>query len=111
MPISKKPCSMNWPPLVRPNKHADAGGNKMTTLNSTAVIGALVVMGASMAVAGNVKQTRLNLNPGAVLTIVNGGGSVSLHAGAELQVVINATTYSDKVEVDTRVTADRTRGE
>jgi len=85
--------------------------NKMTKLNSTAVIGALVIMSASMAVAGNVKQSRLNLNPGAVLTIVNGGGSVSLHAGTEQQVVINATTYSDKVEVDTRVTADRTRGE
>jgi hypothetical protein len=70
-----------------------------------------MILGAGLAVAGNVKQSRLNLGPGAVLTVVNGGGSVSLHPGNDRQVVVSATTYSDKVEADIHATPDGRRGE
>jgi hypothetical protein len=52
-----------------------------------------MILGAGLAVAGNVKQSRLNLGPGAVLTVVNGGGSVSLHPGNDRQVVVSAARW------------------
>jgi len=83
----------------------------MTNLTRTAYMAALLVVGANLAAAGATRQSRLNLGPGAVLTVVTSGGSVSLHPGTEQQVIVNSTTHSDRVEADVHATPDGKRGE
>ena len=83
----------------------------MTQLTKTAYVAAVLVLGANLAAAGTTRQARLNLGQGAVLTVVSRGGSVSLHPGTEQQVIVNSTTYSDRVEADIHATADGKRGE
>ncbi|HWZ43721.1 MAG TPA: DUF4097 family beta strand repeat-containing protein [Candidatus Saccharimonadales bacterium] len=83
----------------------------MTQLTKTAYVAAVLVLGAHLAAASPTRQSRLNLGQGAVLTIVSSGGSVSLHPGAEQQVIVNSTTHSERVEADVHATPDGKRGE
>lgn len=83
----------------------------MTKLHTTAVIGALLAISASVAVASTTKRVSLKLGPGAVLNVTNPAGSVVLRPGTDQQVIVNATIYSGKVEMDAYTTPDGKRGE
>jgi len=50
--------------------------------------------------ADNRKEFRYTVGPGASVTVTNGSGPVDVRGSAGRQVVIVATTHSDKVEVD-----------
>ena len=50
--------------------------------------------------ADNRKECRYNVAPGARVTVTNDSGPVEVRGSAGHQVVIAATTHSDKVEVD-----------
>jgi DUF4097 and DUF4098 domain-containing protein YvlB len=61
--------------------------------------------------ADNRKEAKLDIAPGGNLTIVNAGGSVTLHSGTGHQVIAAYTTHSDKVEVDQTATENKQRVE
>lgn len=50
--------------------------------------------------ADNRRECRYTVGPGASVTVTNGSGPVDIKGSAGRQVVIVATTHSDKVEVD-----------
>ncbi|HLY93163.1 MAG TPA: DUF4097 family beta strand repeat-containing protein [Candidatus Angelobacter sp.] len=80
------------------------------TASSSALLIALTLLLSSANAADNHKQSRLDIAPGGNVTIVNNGGSVTLHSAASgHQVLIAYTTHSDKVEVDQNATPDKQR--
>src|SRR5258708_12499682 len=75
-----------------------------------AAAGLAVTLCAALAhAAGSRQEARLEIAPGGTLTIVNAGGSVTLHSTAGRQVVVAYTTHSDKVEVDQITTENKQR--
>lgn len=77
-----------------------------------AILGGVLLAGSVLAMpAESARQTRLAIAPGGSVNVVNNCGSVTLHPGSPHQVVVNATTHSDKVEVDTNGVPDGKRVE
>jgi DUF4097 and DUF4098 domain-containing protein YvlB len=70
---------------------------------------AAALCAASSYAADNRKEAKLEIAPGGNVTIVNSGGSVTLHSAFGRQVLVAYTTHSDKVEVDQNSTADKQR--
>jgi DUF4097 and DUF4098 domain-containing protein YvlB len=79
---------------------------------STAIFAALSMLAVPVAMANDSQNhVKIKVAPGGVVNIVNNGGSVTLHPGSGQQVVVNATTHSDKVEVDSNGMPDGRRVE
>jgi len=75
-----------------------------------AVLGGLILVGSALSLAaGAARQIKLAIAPGGSVNVVNNCGSVTLHPGNQRQVVVNAATHSDKVEVDANSTPDGKR--
>jgi DUF4097 and DUF4098 domain-containing protein YvlB len=83
-----------------------------------AISGTLIVSAGVSATAQDVspsqskatrKEARLDVVPGATLSVVDNYGSVILRAGAGKQVVVASVLHSGKVEADENVTADKRR--
>ena len=55
---------------------------------------------ASAHATDNRKESKLEIAPGGNVTIVDSGGSVTLHSAPGHQVLVAYTTHSDKIEVD-----------
>src|ERR1700730_620311 len=113
MPTSKKPFCMKWRRSARLNKRT--GGTErimMKRIYSTAILGAAFAMMVAFAMASDSRNpVKLNIAPGGVVNIVNNNGSVTLHPGGSQQVIVNATSHSDKIEVDSNSTPDGKRVE
>jgi len=74
------------------------------------IVGATLMMAAKLALAGNSPhQFKLSVANGGLVNVVNSSGSVTVHQGTQRQVLVTATTHSDKVEVDTSSTPDNKR--
>ncbi|HEY6254114.1 MAG TPA: DUF4097 family beta strand repeat-containing protein [Candidatus Angelobacter sp.] len=81
----------------------------MTKLDA-AIFGGVLLLGSVLAdAAESSRQTRLPIAPGGSVSVVNNCGSVTLHPGNQRQVVVNATTHSDKIEVDANSISDGKR--
>src|SRR5439155_10689628 len=79
-------------------------------LLSTAMISTILMLGATLASAAQQpKPVKLNVAQGGAVNVVNGGGSVTVHAGAGNQVIFTGTTHSNKVEIDSSSTPDGRR--
>jgi len=79
-------------------------------LLSPAMISTILVLGAALASAAQQpKPVKLNVAQGGAVNVVNGGGSVTVHAGAGNQVIFTGTTHSNKVEIDSSSTPDGRR--
>src|SRR5579864_2570982 len=75
-----------------------------------AVLAGLILVGSALSLAaGAARQIKLAIAPGGSVNVVNNCGSVTLHPGNQRQVVVNAATHSDKVEVDANSTPDGKR--
>jgi DUF4097 and DUF4098 domain-containing protein YvlB len=61
----------------------------------------------ALAVAETKKEYRYNVGAKATVSIINTYGAVSVHPSTGNVVVVNATTYSDKVEVDQAQSGNR----
>ena len=61
----------------------------------------------TFAVAETKKEYRYNVGAKATVSIINTYGAVSVHPSTGNVVVVNATTYSDKVEVDQAQSGNR----
>jgi len=96
------------------NQFPTIAGREMRARRSRAhriaAAGLAVTLCAALAHAADSRQeARLEIAPGGNLTIVNAGGSVTLHSTAGRQVVVAYTTHSDKVEVDQITTENKQR--
>jgi DUF4097 and DUF4098 domain-containing protein YvlB len=68
---------------------------------SIALTGAAVTLFlASAHATDNRKESKLEIAPGGNVTIVDSGGSVTLHSAPGHQVLVAYSTHSDKIEVD-----------
>ena len=75
-----------------------------------AILGCVLLLGSAFAAAANpTRQIRLAIAPGGSVNVVDSCGSVTLHPGNQRQVLVNATTHSDKVEVDANSIAEGKR--
>src|SRR5258708_38352716 len=84
----------------------------MRRLYSTTIFAALSTLAVTIAMANDSQNhAKIKIAPGGVVNIVNNGGSVTLHPGGGQQVVVNATTHSGKVEVDSNGMPDGRRVE
>jgi DUF4097 and DUF4098 domain-containing protein YvlB len=83
----------------------------MKRLHPSILCGMLVLAAAPALRADSGRQTKLTIAAGGAVNIVNTCGSVTLHQSGQRQVTVNATTHSDKVEVDARSTPDGKRVE
>ncbi len=72
-----------------------------------AAVAVLACLSVAAFAAGNRKQLRYNVGSGATVNITNQFGPVVVKAQPGHQVVITATSHSDKVEVDGSQTAER----
>jgi DUF4097 and DUF4098 domain-containing protein YvlB len=61
----------------------------------------------AFAIAENKKEYRYNVGAKSTVSIINTYGAVSVHPSTGNVVVVNATTYSDKVEVDQAQSGNR----
>jgi hypothetical protein len=59
--------------------------------------------------ADSTKHAKFTIAPGGVVNVNTNAGSVTLHQGTGRQVLVNATTHSDKVEADLSSTSDQRR--
>jgi len=79
---------------------------------SRASFAAALLLAVTMAQATDAQNhAAIKIAPGGVVNIVNNSGSVTLHPGGSQQVIVNATTHSDKIEVDSNGTPDGKRVE
>src|ERR1017187_5845060 len=60
----------------------------------------VVLAGATLVLAENRKEYRFKVGRHASVTVMNQYGPISVKPGAVKEVIVTATTYSDKVEVD-----------
>jgi DUF4097 and DUF4098 domain-containing protein YvlB len=80
----------------RPNK-----GKRFMQRSHQAKLTVVVLLTlTTFAVAETKKEYRYNVGAKATVSIINTYGAVSVHPSTGNVVVVNATTYSDKVEVD-----------
>ncbi len=70
------------------------------SLNTTELTVIVLVTLATFAVAETKKEYRFEVGPKSKVSIINQFGSVSVKPSTGNVVVVNATTYSDRVEVD-----------
>jgi DUF4097 and DUF4098 domain-containing protein YvlB len=68
---------------------------------------AVVLVLATLAIAETKKEFRFTVGPRSKVSIINQFGSVSVKPSGGNFVVVNATTYSDKVEVDQSQSGNR----
>lgn len=79
---------------------------------SRAIFAAVLLLAVTIAQAGDSQNhVAIKVAPDGAVNIVNNSGSVTLHSGSIQQVVVNATTHSDKIEVDSNGTPDGKRVE
>lgn len=71
------------------------------------VVPAVLLVAFSAGAAENRKEFKYNAAPGSSVTVVNEFGPVTVKPAAGRQVLIVATTHSDKVEVDSSQTGNR----
>src|SRR5579859_148366 len=90
-----------------PTNAADETG--ACRVRSSALLIAFTLLLATAHASDNRKEARVEIAPGGNVTVVNGGGSVTLRSAPGHQVLIAYTTHSDKVEVDQNATADKQR--
>lgn len=84
----------------------------MKKVGSRAIFAVVLLLAGTIAQAGDSRNhAAIKVVSGGVVNIVNNSGSVTLHSGSIQQVVVNATTHSDKVEVDSNGTPDGKRVE
>jgi DUF4097 and DUF4098 domain-containing protein YvlB len=74
---------------------------------ATALTVVVLVMLATMAVAETKKEYRFEVGAKSKVSIINQFGSVSVKPSGGNFVLVNATTYSDKVEVDQNQSGNR----
>jgi hypothetical protein len=67
----------------------------------------VVLAGTSFVLAEDRQQFHFDVGRHVILSVLNQYGPVSVKAGPVKQIVINATTYSDKVEVDKNQSGNR----
>src|SRR5262249_18344765 len=80
----------------------------MQRSQSVIELGTIVVVTlATLAVAETKKEYRFEVGPRAKVSIVNQYGSVSVKPSTNNYVIVDATTYSDKVEVDQSQSGNR----
>src|SRR5712691_5476659 len=100
---------MNWPWIVRCSKvigsaPGDAMGRirfRMMTKQFAGRVGAVLIFCLSIFAADQSrKEFKYIVGPKASVTINNEYGPVSVKPSGSNQVVVTATTHSDKVEVD-----------
>jgi DUF4097 and DUF4098 domain-containing protein YvlB len=87
----------------RPNE----GKRFMERIHQAKLTVAVLVTLTTFAVAETKKEYRYNVGAKATVSIINTYGAVSVHPSTGSFVVINATTYSDKVEVDQAQSGNR----
>jgi DUF4097 and DUF4098 domain-containing protein YvlB len=84
----------------------------MKILYSRVSLAAVFLLAATIVQANDAQNhATIKIVPGGVVNIVNNSGSVTLHPGGSQQVIVNATTHSDKTEVDSNGTPDGKRVE
>jgi DUF4097 and DUF4098 domain-containing protein YvlB len=94
--------------LFPTNASAVSAAHRIGRLAITGVT--LTLCAAAASAADNRKEAKLELVPGGNITVVNGGGSVTLRSAfSGRQVLVAYTTHSDKIEVDLNTTADKQR--
>jgi DUF4097 and DUF4098 domain-containing protein YvlB len=71
------------------------------------VTGVVLLIAAVSFAAEKRNEFRYNVAPGATITVVNQFGPISVQPSSGSQVVITATTHSDKVEVDCNQNGNR----
>jgi DUF4097 and DUF4098 domain-containing protein YvlB len=82
----------------------------MERAGKKAVVIMVALLGASAAwAADSHKQVKLNVAANGVVNVTNSFGSVTVKPGAARQVLVNYTTNSDKIEVDSNGTPDGRR--
>jgi DUF4097 and DUF4098 domain-containing protein YvlB len=87
----------------RPNK-----GKRFMQRSHQAKLTVVVLLTlTTFAVAETKKEYRYNVGAKATVSIINTYGAVSVHPSAGNFVIVNATTYSDKVEVDQALSGNR----
>src|SRR5258708_6276307 len=110
--IIKNRFCMKWRPLDRLIKGTGGSGRMTRRLYSTAFLAAVSMVAVSIAAANDSQNhVKIKIVPGGVVNIVNNSGSVTVHPGGGQQVVVNATTHSDKIEVDSNGMPDGRRVE
>jgi DUF4097 and DUF4098 domain-containing protein YvlB len=87
----------------RPNE----GKRFMERIHQAKLTVAVLVTLTTFAVAETKKEYRYNVGAKATVSIINTYGAVSVHPSTGSFVVVNATTYSDKVEVDQAQSGNR----
>lgn len=92
-----------------PHAEARTSRGSRPTLMIVLAGAAAVLCAATAHAADTRKEAKLEIAPGGSVTIVNSGGSVTLHSAFGRQVVLAYTTHSDKIEVDHNATADKQR--
>src|SRR5215467_12226022 len=81
-------------------------------MKKLAIVGAIVIMSATFAPGSDsTRQIKLTVATGGLVNVVNSGGSVTIHQGAPHQVVVDAVTHSEKIEVDASNTPDGRRAD
>ncbi len=78
---------------------------------STAIFAVLATLISISSASDSQNHVKIKIAPGGVVNIVNNSGSVTIHPGDGQQVVVNATTHSDKIEVDSNGMPDGRRVE
>src|SRR5215471_6517800 len=76
------------------------------------IAGFILLLGGSFALGSDsTRQIKLTVATGGLVNVVNSGGSVTVHQGGPHQVLVNAVTHSDKIEVDANNTPDGRRAD
>jgi len=83
-------------------------GKMRAALQTAALVllSAALLTSAALA-ADSRKESKYNAGTGAILTIANANGPITVKSGPGRQVLIATTTHSDKVEVDTAQSGNR----
>ena len=80
-------------------------------LPSSAILGAILVLGAAHLPAQSAKQGKFNIARGGILNVFDNAGSITVHAATGQQLIVSSTPHSAKVEVDSSSTPDGRRVE
>jgi len=76
------------------------------------IAGFILLLGGSFAFGSDsTRQIKLTVATGGLVNVVNSGGSVTVHQGGPHQVLVNAVSHSDKIEVDANNTPDGRRAD
>ena len=92
------------------NRHHLKTALGLVALSAT-LLGSSLALALALPLPNDTRKQTFTIAPGGSVSIVNGGGSVTLHPSTGRQVIITFTTYSDKVEVDFKNTPESRRVE